>query len=86
MTTTAAFIAEVIEEEPFRSGAYDTGMLAARKKAQAQAKKDAPLPVAAAVLAAADRLSRNGHAVVPDLNYRGRALTSWQAAGRTEEG
>ncbi|MCW8132269.1 MAG: ATP-grasp domain-containing protein [Planctomycetota bacterium] len=85
VTTTAAFIADVIESEPFKSGAYDTSILAARKKAHAP-DKDRPLPVSAGVLAAADRLSRNGHAAVPALNYRGRGLSAWQAAERTEEG
>ncbi|MCK6470784.1 MAG: ATP-grasp domain-containing protein [Planctomycetes bacterium] len=81
VATTAPFIAQVINEKPFRSGKYDTGLLGARKDAAPRG-----LDARAAVLAAAERLSRNGHGAVPPLVYRGRGLSGWQNACAAQEG
>ena len=86
LATTAAFLATIINEEPFRSGAYDTGVLGRRaekleKEAQAQS-----MPVEAAVLAAAGVFSRHGHAGVPSSDTLRRERSAWQAADAAREG
>jgi len=73
--TTAAFIADVINETPFKSGAYATKLLGERKAPPVEA-----LSSDAAVLAAAEQLSRKASASVPNFGYQGRALSSWQKA------
>ncbi|MBE7463627.1 MAG: ATP-grasp domain-containing protein [Planctomycetes bacterium] len=73
---TAPFLRRLILERPFRSGAYDTSLLAGRK-----ADGPADLPsVDAAVLAAAERLSSGGHANVLPRPVPGRGLSGWQQA------
>ncbi len=81
--TTAGFISTVINEEPFRSGRYDTGLLDARKGNTTVSKPDL-LPEGAAILAGADRISslqRQGHRGTP---YKGRCLSAWQTLIRDE--
>jgi acetyl/propionyl-CoA carboxylase alpha subunit len=74
--TTAPFIAQLIGEEPFRTGQYDTGLLARRRE---EHKADAlTLPLEAAVLAAAEKLSRTGQSALSSEPYRGRTLSRWQ--------
>ncbi|MCZ7645326.1 MAG: ATP-grasp domain-containing protein [Planctomycetota bacterium] len=79
VVTTAPFLARVINEPAFRAGAYDTGWLAALTlEAKSNGKRRAELGANAAVLAAAERLSRNGHATVLPATWRGRPLSPWQ--------
>ena len=74
--TTAPFLARLIGETPFRSGAYDTGLLARPAEAGAQAERETP-PEAAA-LAAAEKLARANQAALPARNYEGRSMSAWQ--------
>ena len=86
VATTAAFIAAVINEEPFRSGAYDTGVLGRRAEAHKKEARAKPLPADAAVLGAAGVLARNGHSGVPELRSHGRSRSAWQTADAVQEG
>jgi acetyl/propionyl-CoA carboxylase alpha subunit len=83
--TTAPYIAKLIVQDEFRSGNYDTGTVA-RLKAAEKGRDVAPaLPEQLAVLAAAEKISRNGkNGVIPRGNP-GRQLTQWQRADGQEK-
>ena len=72
--TTAAFLRRVIASEPFRTGAYDTGLLAQLKLTPPGAIP----PGAAALIAAAQQSSQTQRTGTP---YEGRPLNEWVKNG-----
>ena len=75
--STAAFLRRVIASEPFRAGAYDTGLLTQLKLAP-----DAELGEAAVALCAAETQLQATQPGIAGAPYVGRALDGWVRGAR----
>jgi len=76
--TTAPYLAALIQQEEFRSGNYDTGTVA-RLKDKLQ-KSTCDVSADSAVLAAAEKIARNGHSGMLPRGANARGLSAWQRA------
>lgn len=77
--STAPFLADLVNHKAFRAGEYDTNLVASILDAPSGDGLRRPAREMA-VLAAAERLARNGRATAVSSTYRGRGLSAWQRA------